>query len=118
VRVSEYVLFQFATSIFAIQIYSFIYLSSLYPFIHCFFFSLFITENQRMQFAPKGTTYSVSDEEVKLHPCDNTNHSTLDNMIAEYQMFHDRWMEGLKKFRDKEMAADPAPNGNTEMVAV
>lgn len=71
-----------------------------------------------MQFAPKGTTYSVSDEEVKLHPCDNSNHSTLDNMIAEYQMFHDRWMEGLKKFRDKEMAADPAPNGNTEMVAV
>ena len=71
-----------------------------------------------MQFAPKGTTYSVSDEEVKLHPCDNSNHSTLDNMIAEYQMFHDRWIEGLKKFRDKEMAADPAANGNTEMVAV
>ena len=71
-----------------------------------------------MQFAPKSTTYSVSDEEVKLHPCDNSNHSTLDNMIAEYQIFHDRWIEGLKKFRDKEIAADPAANGNTEMVAV
>ena len=84
--------------------------------------SLF-TGNQRMQFAPKGT-YTVSDEEVKLHPCDN--HSSLDNMIAEYQMFHDRWIEGLKKLRDKEMTADPAANGrtslntngNTDMVAV
>lgn len=85
---------------------------------HLYFFPLLITGNQRMQFAPKGTTYSVSDEEVKLHPCDNSNHSTLDNMIAEYQMFHDRWIEGLKKFRDKEVAADPAANGNTEMVAV
>lgn len=88
-------------------------------------FFLFFTGNQRMQFAPKGT-YSVSDEEVKLYPCDNSNHSTLDNMIAEYQTFHDHWIEGLKKFRDKEMAADPAANGrtslstngNTEMVAV
>lgn len=74
--------------------------------------------NQRMQFAPKGTTYSVSDEEVKLQPCDNSNHSTLDNMIAEYQLFHDRWIEGLKKVRDKEIAADPAANGNAEIVAV
>ena len=78
-----------------------------------------------MQFAPKGT-YSVNEEEVKLHPSDNSTHSTLDNMIAEYQMFHDRWIEGLKKLRDKELAADPASNGgtsvstngNTETVAV
>lgn len=80
-----------------------------------------------MQFAPKGT-YAVSDEEVKLHPCDNSNHSSLDNLIAEYQMFHDRWIEGLKKLRDKEvaMSADPATNGgkslntngNAESVAV
>lgn len=74
--------------------------------------------NQRMQFAPKGATYSVSDEEVKLQPCDNSNHSTLDNMIAEYQLFHDRWIEGLKKVRDKEIATNPAANGNAEMVAV
>jgi len=80
--------------------------------------------NQRMQFAPKGT-YSVNDEEVKLHPCDNSNQSSLDDMIAEYQIFHDRWIEGLKKLRDKEMtnAADPAlkgrtANGNSDMVAV
>ena len=80
-----------------------------------------------MQFAPKGT-YAVNEEEVKLHPSDNSNHSSLDNMIAEYQMFHDRWIEGLKKLRDKEMAmaADPTTNGgtslntngNSEMVAV
>lgn len=71
-----------------------------------------------MQFAPKGTTYSVSDEEVKLQPCDNSNHSTLDNMIAEYQLFHDRWIEGLKKVCDKDIATNPAANGNAEMVAV
>ena len=76
-----------------------------------------------MQFAPKGT-YSVSDEEVKLHPGDNGNHAKLDDMIAEYQIFHDRWIEGLKKLRDKELAADQAANcrlatnGNAEMVAV
>ena len=76
-----------------------------------------------MQFAPKGT-FSVSDEEVKLHPCDNGNHSKLDDMIAEYQLFHDRWIEGLKKLRDKEFAADQAANGrlaangNADMVAV
>lgn len=76
-----------------------------------------------MQFAPKGT-YSVSEEEVKLHPSDNGNHSKLDDMIAEYQLFHDRWIEGLKKLRDKELAADQAANGrlathgNGDMVAV
>ena len=79
------------------------------------------TGNQRMQFAPKGT-HSVSEEEVKLHPYNNSNHSTLDNMIAEYQLFHDRWIEGLKKLRDKELA-DPTANGrpskgNDETVAV
>ena len=45
-------------------------------------------------------------------------------MIAEYQLFHDRWIEGLKKLRDKEFAADQAANGrlaangNADMVAV
>ena len=76
-----------------------------------------------MQFAPKGT-YSVNEEEVKLHPCDSSKHSNLDDMIAEYQIFHDRWIEGLKKLRDKELATDQAANGRTasngdsEMVAV
>ena len=77
-----------------------------------------------MQFAPNGS-YSVNDEEVKLHPHDNANHSSLDDMIAEYQIFHDRWIEGLKKLRDKELAADKSANGssassngNADMVAV
>lgn len=79
--------------------------------------------NQRMQFAPKGT-YSVSEEEVKLYPCDNGHLSKLDDMIAEYQLFHDRWIEGLKKLRDKEPSTGQAANGltatndNTDAVAV
>ena len=76
-----------------------------------------------MQFAPKGT-YSVSEEEVKLYPCDNGHLSKLDDMIAEYQLFHDRWIEGLKKLRDKEPSTGQAANGltatndNTDAVAV
>ncbi|XP_068753167.1 uncharacterized protein [Montipora capricornis] len=79
--------------------------------------------NQRMQFAPTGT-YSINDDEVKLHPCDNSSRDKLDDMIAEYQLFHDRWIEGLKKLRDKESAADGASkrcidgNGNADMVSV
>ncbi|CAH3120687.1 unnamed protein product [Pocillopora meandrina] len=78
--------------------------------------------NQRMQFAPKGS-YSVSEDEVKLHPRDNSKHATLDMMIAEYQVFHDRLIEGLKKLRDQELAADRnsngrTPNGDDEKVAV
>ena len=63
-----------------------------------------------MQFAPKGS-YSVKEEEVKLHPHDNSSHARLDDMIAEYQLFHDRWIEGLKKLRDKELALDQTSNG-------
>lgn len=75
-----------------------------------------------MQFAPKGS-YSVSEDEVKLHPRDNSKHATLDMMITEYQVFHDRLIEGLKKLRDKELAADRnangrPPNGDDEKVAV
>ena len=66
-----------------------------------------------MQFAPKGA-FSVSDEEVKLHPYDKVN-SSLDDMIAEYQIFHDRWIEGLKKFREKQLDADRSANGRTTM---
>ena len=66
-----------------------------------------------MQFAPKGV-FSVSDEEVKLHPYDKVN-SSLDDMIAEYQIFHDRWIEGLKTFREKQLDADRSANGHTTM---
>ena len=71
--------------------------------------------------APTGT-YSINDDKVKIHPCDNSSCDKLDDMIAEYQLFHDRWMEGLKKLRDKESAADGASkrcvadNGNADMV--
>ena len=75
-----------------------------------------------MQFAPTGT-YSINDDEVKLHPCDKRR-DKLDDMIAEYQLFHDRWIEGLKKLHDKESAGDGASkrciagNGNADMVSV
>ena len=36
-------------------------------------------------------------------------------MIAEYQIFHDRWIEGLKKFREKQLDADRSANGHTTM---
>lgn len=78
--------------------------------------------NQRMQFAPIGT-YVTGDEEVKLQACDNGNRAKLDDMITEYQLFHDRWIEGLKKLLDKEPATDQTvsgynSNGNEEMVRV
>lgn len=75
-----------------------------------------------MQFAPIGT-YVTGDEEVKLQACDNSNRAKLDDMITEYQLFHDRWIEGLKKLRDKEPATDQTVSGynsneNEEMVRV
>ena len=75
-----------------------------------------------MQFAPIGT-YVTGDEEVKLQPCDSGNRAKLDDMITEYQLFHDRWIEGLKKLRDKEPAADRTvngynANGSTDMIRV
>ena len=73
--------------------------------------------------APTGT-YSINDDKVKIHPCENSSRDKLDDMIAEYQLFHERWIEGLKKLRDKESAADGASkrcvadNGNANMVSV
>ena len=66
-----------------------------------------------MQFAPEGA-FSVSDEKVKLHPYDKVS-SSLDDMIAEYQIFHDRWIEGLKKFREEKLDADRSACGRTTM---
>ncbi|XP_068756892.1 LOW QUALITY PROTEIN: uncharacterized protein [Montipora capricornis] len=63
--------------------------------------------NQRMQFAPT-ETYSINDDEVKIHRCDNSSRNKLDDIISEYQIIHDRWIEKLKKLRDKESAADGA----------
>ena len=68
--------------------------------------------NRRIQSAPKGS-YSVSTDEVDLHPHDNSKDATLDIMIAEYQVFHDRLIQGLKKLRDQELAADGNANGRT-----
>ncbi|XP_068695903.1 uncharacterized protein [Montipora foliosa] len=80
--------------------------------------------NQRMQSVAPTGTYSINDDKVKIHPCHNSSREKLDDMIAEYQLFHDRWIEGLKKLRDKESAADGASkrcvadNGNADMVSV
>ena len=60
-----------------------------------------------MQFAPTGT-YSINDDEVKIHPGDNSSRDKLDDIISEYQIIHDRWIEKLKKLRDKGSAADGA----------
>ena len=72
-----------------------------------------------MQFAPIGT-YVTGDEEVKLQACDNGNRAKLDDMITEYQLFHERWIEGLKRLRDKEPATDRTvnANGSEDMVRV
>ncbi|XP_068753162.1 uncharacterized protein [Montipora capricornis] len=80
--------------------------------------------NQRMQSVAPTGTYSINNDKVKIHPCHNSSREKLDDMIAEYQLFHDRWIEGLKKLRDKESAADGASkrcvadNGNADMVCV
>ena len=43
----------------------------------------------------------MCDESVKLHPRDESDQGKLDDMITEYQIFHDSWIENLKKLRDK-----------------
>lgn len=50
--------------------------------------------------------FSSNDETVKLQATDNSRLGKLDDMISEYQMFHDAWISKLKKIRDAEL------NGN------
>ncbi|EDO38860.1 predicted protein [Nematostella vectensis] len=60
--------------------------------------------NQRMQFNSK-MAFNSNDETVKLQPTDETQYAKLDTMIAEYQMFHESWIDNLKKLRDKQFNA-------------
>lgn len=50
--------------------------------------------------------FSSNDETVKLQATDNSRLAKLDDMISEYQMFHEAWISKLKKIRDSEL------NGN------
>lgn len=50
--------------------------------------------------------FSSHDETVKLQATDNSRLAKLDDMISEYQMFHEAWISKLKKIRDSEL------NGN------
>ena len=45
--------------------------------------------------------FTANDETVKLHPADKSEEGQLDDMITEYQLFHDAWIDKLKKIRDK-----------------
>ncbi|KAK3753358.1 hypothetical protein QZH41_018859 [Actinostola sp. cb2023] len=55
--------------------------------------------NQRIRFGPK-MKFSSSDETAKLQIIDNSQMGKLDDMISEYQVFHDSWIENLKRLRD------------------
>lgn len=59
-----------------------------------------------MALEPK-VNFSTTDETAKLHSPTTSQIDKIDDMIDQYQMFHDNWIENLKRLRDQ-------CNGNTE----
>lgn len=60
----------------------------------------FLTVKRKLTFGPK-VNFSSTDETAKLQMTDNTKMDKLDDLISQYQMFHDAWIENLKRLRDQ-----------------
>lgn len=98
----------YITSCYNNKTFSLVYLTSCYDNKTIFslvYTKCFVAVSLRMPFGPK-VNFSSSDETAKLQIPDKSQMAELDEMISQYQMFHDGWIEKLKHLRDQS-------NGNT-----